>query len=223
MTGRFFSRAVKGLVKFSLSDSLRTLPRLSILPILFTLAGKRLKMIPPEVRGSASDLFYSLLRHFLASKPSSIMPHLPDMFAVRSQVAAAGAAVALTIALTLLLGRPPAANPSSPTSTPPPPHEPPAISCRGTWLGQLFSHERRVFSQNREDGATLAILEAMRQEAQVPIREYYVEFGTEDGTEINTRFMRCRHGQFCCQPHPSRCGLGAIQEQCVEQLLKDCD
>ena len=53
MIGRFFSRTVKGLVRFSLSDSFRTLPRLSILPILLSLlfyilkivAGKRLNRI----------------------------------------------------------------------------------------------------------------------------------------------------------------------------------
>ena len=42
-----FSRAAKGLVRFTLSDSFRTLPRLSILPILFTLAGKRLTACGP--------------------------------------------------------------------------------------------------------------------------------------------------------------------------------
>ena len=42
MTGRFFPRAVKGLVRTTLSDSFSTLPRLSILPIWFSLAGKYL-------------------------------------------------------------------------------------------------------------------------------------------------------------------------------------
>ena len=44
MTGRFFPWAVKGLVRVTLSgtSSFSTLPRLSILPIWFTLAGKYL-------------------------------------------------------------------------------------------------------------------------------------------------------------------------------------
>ena len=44
MTGLFFFGVVKGLVRDTLSDSFRTLPRLSILPILFTLAGKHLTL-----------------------------------------------------------------------------------------------------------------------------------------------------------------------------------
>jgi hypothetical protein len=61
--------------------------------------------------------------------------------------------------------------------------------CSDTWVGQLHRQERRVFSQNYEDGVTLAILEQLR-----PRDKFYVEFGTEDASESNTRVLREYHG-----------------------------
>ena len=53
-----------GQVYYSLSDSFRTLPRLSILPILFTLAGKRLTARSPR---AACALLQALLRVVLVA------------------------------------------------------------------------------------------------------------------------------------------------------------
>jgi hypothetical protein len=53
------------------------------------------------------------------------------------------------------------------------------------WIGGLEATERKVFSQNGEDGVIEAIFDRFGEESR-----YYVEFGTEDGTETNTRLLR---------------------------------
>ncbi|KAK3260100.1 hypothetical protein CYMTET_30928 [Cymbomonas tetramitiformis] len=55
------------------------------------------------------------------------------------------------------------------------------------WLLQLEAAEHKVFSQNGEDG----VLEALFAELGTTNR-YYVEFGTWDGVEMNTRALRER-------------------------------
>lgn len=49
------------------------------------------------------------------------------------------------------------------------------------WLGQLEQAELSVYSQNGEDGVLLGILLNIGTTAR-----YYVEFGTEDGSQVQT-------------------------------------
>jgi hypothetical protein len=82
--------------------------------------------------------------------------------------------------------------PSRPLSTivkPPPLGSSPSARCVGTWVGQLQFSERKVFSQNGEDGVIQKLLWEIK-----PRNKYYVEFGTEKGTEINTRWLREQFG-----------------------------
>jgi hypothetical protein len=77
---------------------------------------------------------------------------------------------------------------------PPPPLPPLAApsasaTCSGTWVEALPGRERRVFSQNHEDGITLALIEQIK-----PKKKFFVEFGTESGAEVNTRDIRENHG-----------------------------
>jgi hypothetical protein len=75
----------------------------------------------------------------------------------------------------------------------------------------LLRHQRRVYSQNGEDGfleALLALVEEVQggdgygqpqpqpqqqQQQQQRVPRTYVEFGAEDGLECNTRLLRERH------------------------------
>lgn len=50
---------------------------------------------------------------------------------------------------------------------------------------ECMLNEARVFSQNGEDGITYLIFEKIK-----PTNSYYVEFGTEDGSQCNTRILR---------------------------------
>ena len=75
-----------------------------------------------------------------------------------------------------------------------------------TWLHDLHLHEWGIYSQNGEDGILLSILRNLKighfyvddknipdelQESKRPIgNRFYVEFGTEDGMECNTRILR---------------------------------
>ncbi len=53
----------------------------------------------------------------------------------------------------------------------------------------LGQYEKRVFSQNGEDGVLQAIFYAIGEKDR-----YYVEFGTSIGVQCNTRYLReCRH------------------------------
>lgn len=56
-------------------------------------------------------------------------------------------------------------------------------------LRDLTRYERRIFSQNGEDGILQAIFARLGHGSR-----YYVEFGVEDGRECNTRYLRERHG-----------------------------
>lgn len=49
----------------------------------------------------------------------------------------------------------------------------------------LYDYEKRVFSQNYEDGITEYLLSVIPNK-----NKYYVEFGVEDGTQCNTRYLR---------------------------------
>lgn len=53
------------------------------------------------------------------------------------------------------------------------------------WICELWRHEWGVFSQNGEDG----VLQSIFRNIGVRYNEY-VEFGTEDGSECNTRYLR---------------------------------
>jgi hypothetical protein len=63
------------------------------------------------------------------------------------------------------------------------------VSCDLAWLSGLAEHEKQVFSQNGEDG----IIEYVFQHI-APRSKTYVEFGTENGKQINTRNLRENFG-----------------------------
>ena len=55
------------------------------------------------------------------------------------------------------------------------------------FYGKLASSERKVFSQNKEDG----VIEAIFKLLNIPnLKKYFVEIGTEKGVECNTRNLR---------------------------------
>lgn len=54
-----------------------------------------------------------------------------------------------------------------------------------TWVEELNLREKKIFSQNGEDGIIEAIFERIGDGTK-----YYVEFGTENGDETNTRLLR---------------------------------
>lgn len=62
----------------------------------------------------------------------------------------------------------------------------------GTWYkdAPLWAHEARIYSENGEDGVTLALLAALGIE-----HPNALEFGVEDGAVCNTRVLRERGGQ----------------------------
>lgn len=51
----------------------------------------------------------------------------------------------------------------------------------------LSKYERKIFSQNGEDGVTMALVELIYKDTS---NKYYVEFGVQDGSECNTRILR---------------------------------
>lgn len=55
----------------------------------------------------------------------------------------------------------------------------------------LNEFEKKVFSQNDEDGITMKLIELIYDD---PRNKYYVEFGVENGNECNTRVLRERYG-----------------------------
>ena len=57
--------------------------------------------------------------------------------------------------------------------------------CNVSWIASLHKHEKRVFSQNGEDGIIENIFTHIR-----PDEKDYVEFGVENGMECNTRLLR---------------------------------
>lgn len=52
----------------------------------------------------------------------------------------------------------------------------------------LSVFEKRIFSQNGEDGITIKLIELIYKENHS--NKYYVEFGVQDGQECNTRILR---------------------------------
>lgn len=52
----------------------------------------------------------------------------------------------------------------------------------------LSKYENKIFSQNGEDGITLEIIKRLNIK-----NGYYVEFGTQNGSECNTRILREKH------------------------------
>jgi hypothetical protein len=56
------------------------------------------------------------------------------------------------------------------------------------WIWNLHRQEDRVYSQSGEDGITETLIHHI-----APIQKYYVEFGTEDATQCNTRILREKH------------------------------
>jgi hypothetical protein len=52
----------------------------------------------------------------------------------------------------------------------------------------LAEYEKKIFSQNGEDGVLEAIFNTIGE-----MNRYYVEFGTENGVECNTKYLREHH------------------------------
>ena len=52
----------------------------------------------------------------------------------------------------------------------------------------LSQFEKRVYSQNGEDGVTMKLVELIYDNDTTD--KYYVEFGVENGRECNTRILR---------------------------------
>ena len=52
--------------------------------------------------------------------------------------------------------------------------------------------EKKIFSQNGEDGITMKLLELLycNKDDNNIIDKYYVEFGVENGKECNTKILR---------------------------------
>lgn len=66
-----------------------------------------------------------------------------------------------------------------------------SVSCPPSWVSDLPAQESTTFSQNGEDGITLALIAALKD---VLPNKKYVEFGTETGSQTNTRLIREKHG-----------------------------
>lgn len=58
----------------------------------------------------------------------------------------------------------------------------------GKFYNHLIKSEVKITSQNREDGVILALIDFLKLSEP----GYYVEFGTENGNEINTRHIRTK-------------------------------
>lgn len=57
--------------------------------------------------------------------------------------------------------------------------------CSTSWIASLSNSEKRIHSQNGEDGVLAAIFKNIKV-----TKKTYVEFGTQDGMERNTRAMQ---------------------------------
>jgi hypothetical protein len=58
-------------------------------------------------------------------------------------------------------------------------------SCKNTYLIDLSDYEKKVYSQNGEDGVLEKIFSIIGT-----TNKYYVEFGSSDGQECNTRYFK---------------------------------
>jgi hypothetical protein len=56
----------------------------------------------------------------------------------------------------------------------------------------LVSFEKKIFSQNGEDGITMKLVKLIYNNDNTD--KYYVEFGVENGIECNTRILREKYG-----------------------------
>lgn len=56
---------------------------------------------------------------------------------------------------------------------------------------ELEQFEKKIFSQNCEDGITMKLVELIYDE---PKNNFFVEFGVENGCECNTRILREKYG-----------------------------
>jgi hypothetical protein len=54
----------------------------------------------------------------------------------------------------------------------------------------LRKSERKIFSQNGEDGILDALIDTIEAASETEIHPYFVEFGVENGNECNTRHLR---------------------------------
>jgi len=54
----------------------------------------------------------------------------------------------------------------------------------------LRRSERRIYSQNGEDGMISVLLDAIEEVSATSLLPFFVEFGVEDGLECNTRHLR---------------------------------
>ena len=61
------------------------------------------------------------------------------------------------------------------------------------WIEELKGKGTRHFSQNDEDGAIEAIFDKIGTKDKI-----YIEFGVEDCTECNTRYLRSVRKDFLC-------------------------
>ena len=67
-------------------------------------------------------------------------------------------------------------------------HNPASTAELEKWVEDLKGKGRKVFSQNDEDGALEAVFDRIGVTDKV-----YVEFGVEDCTECNSRYLRSAH------------------------------
>ena len=59
-------------------------------------------------------------------------------------------------------------------------------------ISDLKKFEKKVYSQNNEDGITIELIKRLFSNRQN--NRYFVEFGTQDGSECNTRILREYYG-----------------------------
>jgi len=64
---------------------------------------------------------------------------------------------------------------------------PPATLDLAWWLRRS---ERRFHSQNGEDGMLEALIDAVTHASGTPVPPVFVEFGVQDGSECNTRYLK---------------------------------
>ena len=75
---------------------------------------------------------------------------------------------------------------------------PPLAGCETEWMSTLGKYGKQVYAQHGEDGILRQLSEGLSDPARdAPLRlvnKYYVEFGVEDGSERNTRWLEEESG-----------------------------
>jgi FkbM family methyltransferase len=61
-------------------------------------------------------------------------------------------------------------------------------------ISDLKKYEKKVYSQNNEDGITIELIKRIFSDREKDNNRYYVEFGTQDGSQCNTRILRENYG-----------------------------